>query len=561
MGMDVYVNYSGSCHLGSFPAFEVTKIARDELRSKWQKWLRGLEIHFKSHKITDNNDKKLKLLELGGFELQEVYYDLVPDEDLDPNRTPDNADNQQLPNDPYAIAIKTLSNYFAPKQHQVYERHLFCSLKPGGDEAISQFGQRALNQALKCKFGDSAQESRENRVIDIMIQYAPNELKEKLLEEEVLSLDKAMTMCKSYEAVKFQAKNLTLKQERIETFGIHKTFDNCSRCGREKHQRISDCPAWNMKCRKCGYMGHYAEYCRTRRPRESNANRRPFRDERQFTSGHMKRKYQSDELSRSKKRKVHKIESVEAESSDDEELTVFGVDLPEDEVVCLVGGVEIRMFIDGGSKYNMIDENTWDLLQARRADFSYTDTQTTKTFVEYGRNPLRVLAVFKTNLALQERPGSSINDTTFFVIQGGQQPLLGSVSAKALNVLRTGLECHAGVNVIKSEGESRIFPKMKSVKVTLPIDRTVTPVQQPLRRTPMSLIKPLKMKLNEMFEQGIIEKVSGYSPWVSPLVPVVKKNGDIRVCVDLRRVNEAIRREKHPLPTSEYIFAKIKGAA
>ena len=57
------------------------------------------------------------------------------------------------------------------------------------------------------------------------------------------------------------------------------------------------------------------------------------------------------------------------------------------------------------------------------------------------------------------------------------------------------------------------------------------------------------MKLKELQDLDIIEDVDGPTPWVSPIVGF--QNGDIRVCVDMRRVNEAILRERHPIPTLE----------
>ena len=46
---------------------------------------------------------------------------------------------------------------------------------------------------------------------------------------------------------------------------------------------------------------------------------------------------------------------------------------------------------------------------------------------------------------------------------------------------------------------------------------------------------------------GVIEKASGPTPWVSPIVvvPKPKAPNEIRVCVDMRMANRAIKRERH----------------
>ena len=46
-------------------------------------------------------------------------------------------------------------------------------------------------------------------------------------------------------------------------------------------------------------------------------------------------------------------------------------------------------------------------------------------------------------------------------------------------------------------------------------------------------------------ELGVIEKTEGPTPRVSPVVVVPKKEGKVRVCVDMHQVNKSIKRERH----------------
>ena len=48
--------------------------------------------------------------------------------------------------------------------------------------------------------------------------------------------------------------------------------------------------------------------------------------------------------------------------------------------------------------------------------------------------------------------------------------------------------------------------------------------------------------------------------WVSPLVCVPKKNGDVRFCVDMRNANTAIIRNYYPIPTLDEILYEVNGA-
>ena len=58
----------------------------------------------------------------------------------------------------------------------------------------------------------------------------------------------------------------------------------------------------------------------------------------------------------------------------------------------------------------------------------------------------------------------------------------------------------------------------------------------------------------------VIEPATGPTPWVNPVVVVPKSEGDIRLCIDMRRANEAILREIHPIPTVDEILQSLNGS-
>ena len=82
----------------------------------------------------------------------------------------------------------------------------------------------------------------------------------------------------------------------------------------------------------------------------------------------------------------------------------------------------------------------------------------------------------------------------------------------------------------------------------------VNPVAQHTRRVPLSLREKVEQKLRELEQMDIVEKVQGPTPWVSPIVVVPKPSGEIRSCVDMRKANDAIIRERHPIPTVDEVF-------
>ena len=91
------------------------------------------------------------------------------------------------------------------------------------------------------------------------------------------------------------------------------------------------------------------------------------------------------------------------------------------------------------------------------------------------------------------------------------------------------------------------------------IDKTVRPVAQARSRIPFHIRKQVKIKLNEMENDDIIERVEGPTPWVSPIVVVPKPHNpeEIRICVDMRQLNKAIGRERHVSPTIDDIVSEL----
>ncbi len=70
----------------------------------------------------------------------------------------------------------------------------------------------------------------------------------------------------------------------------------------------------------------------------------------------------------------------------------------------------------------------------------------------------------------------------------------------------------------------------------------------------------LEGKISELLANDIIEPVEGPTPWVSPLVIMLKTSGKIRVCVDMRQANRAIVRERHPIPTIDEVIQRMNGS-
>ena len=82
----------------------------------------------------------------------------------------------------------------------------------------------------------------------------------------------------------------------------------------------------------------------------------------------------------------------------------------------------------------------------------------------------------------------------------------------------------------------------------------------PPRRVPFALQDRLKQELDRLVEQNIVEKVDYPTDWVNSLVIVEKPNGKLRLCLDPKELNQAIKREHYHIPVIEEIVSKLDKA-
>ena len=67
----------------------------------------------------------------------------------------------------------------------------------------------------------------------------------------------------------------------------------------------------------------------------------------------------------------------------------------------------------------------------------------------------------------------------------------------------------------------------------------------------------VKVKLERMEREGVISSVLESTECCVPMVPVIKKSGDVRICVVLNHLNESIVQPKFVIPMKEDILRKL----
>ena len=66
------------------------------------------------------------------------------------------------------------------------------------------------------------------------------------------------------------------------------------------------------------------------------------------------------------------------------------------------------------------------------------------------------------------------------------------------------------------------------------------------------------MKLEEIFKKGYI--CPSVSPWGALVLFVKKKDGTLRLCIEFRKLNKVIVKNKYPFPRIDDLFDQMKDA-
>lgn len=459
--------------------FGFKKYDQNQLRDEWRKYRRNFEYIATAYEIVDQEKLKNIFLAKVGPDVQEIVCSIP------------GCDGS------YQTLMSRLDEYFSPKQHEAFERHQFWQLKLEPGETLGKFMMRAQEQANRCNFGKNPQDSRNISVIDKIVLLAPQELREQLLGKKSLTIEIVNKTVNAYQAIKQQATQMVTSQESpqmSETVNrvlskSNSSFPNvCRRCGYSDHTtNDTSCPANGKMCRGCGKMNHFDKMCRNRQLKPT-----------------WKRKNEDYEYRN--KRPDYKYANTPAPQHKERLNFINDIDDNNAVMAIKIGGIRTSILIDSGTKRNIMDEDTYQQLCMQGLNMRSDNRMSQYEFKGYptDSSPLKIIKVFDACVSIADEEEGPEVVAKFFVVEKGSQPLLGRDTAMEMGLLRIGLQNTINNVEIK---KGRQFPKIKGVKLKIPIDHSVTPQQQHARRPPLALLKTIENKLEALQDMDIIEKV------------------------------------------------------
>ncbi|KAK9711411.1 hypothetical protein QE152_g25478 [Popillia japonica] len=130
------------------------------------------------------------------------------------------------------------------------------------------------------------------------------------------------------------------------------------------------------------------------------------------------------------------------------------------------------------------------------------------------------------------------------------------------------IDSGSSVNVVSADTFYKLNDKLRLSKDNTKIYAYNSKQQLPLlgffesKVRPFSIRDKVKEELKRLEQNDIIELVTTPTPWLSPIVVVPKPNNTnaIRMCVDMRCANMAIKRVRHLTPTIDDIIVALNGS-
>ena len=481
-------------------------------------------------------------------------------------------------NEPFQIVVDRMERHFGRPASVIFNRALFTRSLQRPGESILQYLSTLREMARKCDFRD---DQFDERVRDQFAAGCANDrIRERLLQEPgTKTLEDLENLAMTMERAQREAPVLASSSSSSSGALVNYVTNNrkqrpsssasssisssvkCTNCGRTGHaSKAVTCPARGKTCDTCGKPGHFASVCRSSGQASSS------------TSGRVGGRHRQRSQSRSRR-----TNQIECDPSDDVTVeadmircvTINAVHTAEPgafkSLRCQLNGVAIELMLDLGAKVSILSRSVYN------ASLSTLPLRSSNvTLSTYSGTLIPCLGrVFVTvrfdNRMVDQFPfyvterGASIMGVDLFDALGGSI-LLGDAS------IVTKSSMIATIHPDQSSVALESYPVLLKASGTLKgfvhrplVDPSVRPVQQKFWHPPLARREPIAAELRRMEASGVIERIDA-SPWTSNVVAAKKKDGSLRLCVNLTSVNKALILDRYPLPTMDELTAKLTGS-
>jgi len=500
----------------------------------WTSYVDQLNYYFVANDIKDDKKQVAILLSACGQSTFATIRSLV--------------DEDTLKGIKFADLIKVLTAHYDPAPSSIVQRYKFYNRVRAEGETVANYIASLRAIAKYCDYGDTLNMMLRDRLVCGINHQG---IQRRLLAEKSLPFDKALEIALAVETAEKDMKQIQKPptngnilyhsqhkghqppRKDIQPRGLRHPPKTCHRCLGEHASQT--CPFKQAECHKCKKVGHIAKACKTRIRQEKpdkQTKATHYVDDMQDTTEPVDNSYDLFTL-----------------SSRGQEPILVSVTLNQ---------TPVQMELDTGASLSLLNKPTFDVITSN----THTTLKATDVHLKtYTGETVEVLGAAELAVTY----GEQTKQLVVHVVAGNGPNLMGRDWLYSLKVSIGEIHKVQVPNGLPEllEKHKQVFSDglgtFKGGKVTLQIEAQCKPKFFKARTLPFSLKEKVENELERLEGLGIITPVA-YSNWAAPIVPVVKRDGSIRLCGDYRiTVNQAAKVDTYPLPKVEDLFAAMSG--
>lgn len=519
----------GAVQQMAFAASATPMAEFDPSKDVWLLYKERLDNYFLVCAVEDNNRKKAFLINCIGAKPYKLIRDLC---------TPEAPASKS-----YDELCAIMDKHYTPPVIAYKERKRFYSAQKSAEESLGDFLARLKHLASACEF----QNQIEAIVLDKFVVSLDGRLFDRVCEEDhkTLTLTRALELSSKWEIQK-QAKSGDVNAIRSGSFGARGNYS-----GKQSHQKQQ--PSGNfrggsdnsaetrVRCKHCGYKNHASEQCKFRHSTCHSCNK----------TGHL--------ATVCKQRKVNQVSTQDDDADDSEKIYGIQQAVGSDSnmrIKVKVDNIFQEFLLDSGASISAIPAHIFNSKFCKHS-LSHSDIKINA----YSGHEIKIVGQFEPQIKFNEKS----HKLKLLVLNSTGPSILGrdfmhtfGISFAEIN----HIDADATLDDLLSK-HSAIFEtglgKLKYTKISLRLDSDVEPIFMKPRQVPYAFREQVEQELDRLESLGVITPVET-SDWGTPLVPVLKADGGIRICADYKvTLNRFLSDNKHPLPRVEDIFNALQG--
>ncbi|KAL0098925.1 hypothetical protein PUN28_020833 [Cardiocondyla obscurior] len=540
--------------------------AFDPEKTSWCRWLQRLQGAFLIFNIREDG-RVPYLLHYVGSSAFDILCDRLDPEDPFQQR--------------FERLTSLLENFYEPPPLEIAENFRFHQRRQENGENVQQFASALHKLSIHCKFGDYLKTALRNQLV---FGLASKKIQTRLLVKKDLTYEEALKVATTMELSEKGSSSLqvahtgapvqvdtvltgkrnprrqqtsftkaTLKgkptQGRTNNFNSsptprYQTFNSRAQTGNFKFKR--EPLSKTVTCYRCG-KGHLASQCDLDRNLKCLGC---------GEKGHL--------------RKVCFKSREQANQLED----ILHLEHPQfrDKFFCAleINNKPVSFEVDSGSAVTIMNKNDASRLFPGSI-INHTDLNLLafcKTIIKVvgyitvkvkHTNMLRVLNIYLTIIKRKPLLGREWIRQLFSCVDFPK-----ILSCDAMDNITTGSSKNLSLqNILHKyqEVRSNDWSKIAGVQAKLHLIPNPKPVFLKARSVPFKIKELLEKELDELLQAGVLEKTET-SEWATPIVPILKPNGCLRICGDYKAtLNTQLKVDEHPLSNINEIFTRLAGGS